>query len=93
MKLYLRYTNIYVYKHVYTCLTLVSRNIKAKIYRTKTLPVGLYGCKTWSLTLTEERRLRVFENMVLRRIIGPKREEVTGEWRRLQFERLNDLYC
>jgi hypothetical protein len=50
--------------------------------------VVLYGCKTWSLTLTEEHRLRVFENMVLR-IFGPKRDEVTGDWRKLQNELLN----
>jgi hypothetical protein len=48
------------------------------------LPVVLYGCETWSLTLKEERRLRVFENRVLRRIFGPKRDEVTGEWRKLR---------
>jgi len=53
----------------------------------------LYGCETWSLTLQEERMLRVFENMVLRRIFGPRREELTGEWRRLHNEELNDLYC
>ena len=53
----------------------------------------LYGCETWSLTLREERRLRVFENKVLRRIVGPRRDEVTGEWRRLHNEELNDLYC
>ena len=52
----------------------------------------LYGCETWLLTLREERKLRVFENMVLRRIFGPKREEVTGEWRRLHNEELYDLY-
>ena len=56
------------------------------------LPVVLYGCETWSLTLREERKLRVFENMVLRRIFGPRRDEVTGEWRRLHNEELNDLY-
>jgi hypothetical protein len=56
------------------------------------LTVVLYGCKTWSLTLREEQRLRVFENMVLRRIFGPKRDEATGEWRRLHNEELNDLY-
>jgi hypothetical protein len=55
--------------------------------------VILYGCETWSLTLREDRRLRVFENRVLRRIFGPKREEVTGEWRKLHDEELNDLYC
>jgi hypothetical protein len=56
------------------------------------LPVVLYGCETWSLTLREDHRLRVFENRVLRRIFGPKRDEVTGEWRRLHKEELNDLY-
>jgi len=64
-----------------------------KIYRTIILPVVLYACETWSLTLQEERNLRVFENMVLRRIFGPRREEETGEWRRLHNEELNDLYC
>ena len=57
------------------------------------MPVVLYGCETWSLTLREERRLRLFENRVLRRIFGPKRDEVTGEWRKLHNEELNDLYC
>ena len=56
------------------------------------LPVVLYGCETWSLTLREERTLRVFENMVLRKIFGPRRDEVTGEWRGLHNEELNDLY-
>jgi len=71
---------------------LLSKNLKIKIYRTIILPVVLYGCETWSLTLREERELRVFENMVLRRIFGPRRDEVTGEWRRLHNEELNDLY-
>jgi len=57
------------------------------------LPVALYGCETWSLTLKEERRLRVFENRVLRRIFGPKRDEVTREWGKLYNEELSDLYC
>ena len=56
------------------------------------LPVVLYGCETWSLTLREERRLRVFENRVLRRVFGPKRAEVTGEWRKLHNVELNDMY-
>jgi len=55
--------------------------------------IYLSECETWSLTLREERKLRVFENMVLRRIFGPRRDEVTGEWRRLHNEELNDLYC
>jgi len=71
---------------------LLSKNIKNKIYRTIILPVVLYGCETWSLTLREERKLRVFENMVLRRIFGPRIEEVTGEWRRLHNEETNVLY-
>ena len=57
------------------------------------LPVVLYGCETWSLTMTEERRLRVFENRVLRRVFGSGMEEVTRECRKLQNEELNDLYC
>jgi hypothetical protein len=52
----------------------------------------LYGCETWSLILREEQRLRAFENRVLRRIFGPKRDKATGEWRRLHNEELNDLY-
>jgi hypothetical protein len=56
------------------------------------LPVVLYGCENWSLTLWKEKRLRVFEIMVLRRIFGPRKDEVTGEWRRLHNEELNDLY-
>jgi len=69
------------------------QKFKIKKYRIITLPVVLYGCETWSLTLREERRLRVFENRVLRRIFGPKRDEVTGEWRKLHNEELNGLYC
>jgi hypothetical protein len=57
--------------------------LQLKRYKTIILPVVLYGCETWSLTLREEHRLRVFENRVLRRILGPKRDEVTGEWRKL----------
>ena len=57
------------------------------------MPVVLYGCDTWSLILRKERKLRVFENMVLGRIFGPRRDEVTGEWRRLHNEELNDMYC
>jgi hypothetical protein len=62
---------------------LLSKNLKIKIYINIILPVVLYGCETWSHTLREERRLRVFENGVLRRIFGPKKDEVTGEWRKL----------
>jgi hypothetical protein len=62
------------------------------MYKTVILPVVLYGCEIWSLTLREEHRLRVFENRVLRRIFGPKRDEVTGEWRKLHNEELHILY-
>jgi hypothetical protein len=61
--------------------SLLSNNVKIKIYRTVVLPVVLYGCESWSVTLREECWLRVFENRLLRRIFGPKRDEVTGEWR------------
>ena len=71
--------------------SLVSKNLKFKIYRIIILPV-LYGRETWSLTLREERRLRVSENTVLRRIFGPKRDDIAGEWRKLNNEEVNDLY-
>jgi hypothetical protein len=63
-----------------------------RIYKTIILPVILYGCETWSLTLREEHRLRVSENKVLRRIFGPNRDEVTGGWKKLHNEELHDLY-
>jgi hypothetical protein len=69
------------------------RNIKIQIYRIIILRVGLYGCETWSLTLREERRLRLSENRVLRRIFEPRRDEVTVKWRKLHNEELNNLYC
>ena len=72
--------------------SLLSKKLKIKIYRTIILPVVLYVCENWSLTLKEERRLRVFENMVLRRVFGPKRDEVTGEWKKLHKEELSYLY-
>ena len=72
--------------------SLLPTNLKVKIYRTVIMPVVLYGCKTWSLTLREKRRLRLFENRVLRRIFGPKKGEGTREWRKLHNEELNDLY-
>ena len=72
--------------------SLLSKNLKFKIYRTIILPVVLYRCEIWSLTLREERRLRVSGNRVLRIIYGPRRDEVTGEWRKLHNEKLNDLY-
>jgi hypothetical protein len=71
---------------------LLSKNLKIITYKTIILPVVLYGCETWSLALREENRLRVFENRVLRRIFGLKRDEVTGEWRKLHNEELRDLY-
>jgi hypothetical protein len=61
----------------------LSRNVKVKIHKTVILPVVLYGCESWCLTLREEHRLRVFENRALRGIFGPKGDEVTGEWRKL----------
>jgi hypothetical protein len=70
----------------------LSRNLKVKTYKTIILPVVLYGCETWSLTLREEHRLWVFENRVLRRIFGPKRDEVTGERRKLHSGELRNLY-
>jgi hypothetical protein len=65
---------------------------KIRIYKTIILPVVLYGCETWFLTLREGHRLRVFENRVLRRIFRPQSDEVTGEWRKLHNEELRDLY-
>jgi hypothetical protein len=71
---------------------LLSRNVKVKIYKTIILPVVLYGCETWSLTLREVHSLKMFENRVLRRIFGPKGDEVTGEWRKLHSEELHNLH-
>jgi len=71
---------------------LLSKNLKIEIYRTIILPVALYGCETWLLMLWEERKLRVFDKMVLRRIFVPRRDEVTGERGGLHNEELNDLY-
>jgi hypothetical protein len=70
----------------------LSKNIEIKIYRTINLPVTLYGCETLSLTLREACGPRVFENRVLRRKFGPKRDEVTGKWRKIYNEKINDLY-
>jgi hypothetical protein len=76
--------------------SLLSKNIKTKMCRITILPV-VYGCETWSPTLRDERRLWVFENMVLRKMFGPKRDDITGEWRKLRNEELNDCtrtqYC
>jgi hypothetical protein len=79
--------------HTYSDLIpILSRNVKVKIYETIILPVVLYRCETWCLTLREENRLRVFENRVIRRIFGPTRDEVTGERRKLRNEELHILY-
>jgi hypothetical protein len=67
-------------------------NVKVKIYKIIILPVVLYGFETWSLTLREEHRLRVFENKVLRKMFGPKRDDVMGEWWKLHIEELHNLY-
>ena len=72
--------------------SLLSKNIKSKICRTIILPLVLYGYETWPLTLREKLRLRLFERRMLRRIFGPERIEVTGEWRRLHGKELNDFY-
>jgi hypothetical protein len=71
---------------------LLSKNLKIKIYKILILSVILYACETWSLTLREERRLRLFENRVLRKVFGPEKDEVAREWRKLHNEGLNDLY-
>jgi len=71
---------------------LLRKNIKFKVYRTIKLPVVCYGCEIVSLTLREERRLRVFESWLLRRIFGPKRDIVTAEWKQLRNEEITDLY-
>jgi hypothetical protein len=70
----------------------LSKNLKIRICKTIILPVVLYGCETWSLTLREEHGLKVFEKRVLRRMFAPKRDEVTGEWRKLHNKELHDLY-
>jgi hypothetical protein len=70
----------------------LSKNLKINICGIIILPAVVYGCETWSLTLREERRLRVFENRVLRRIFGSKRDEVTWEWRKLHNEELHDMF-
>jgi len=71
---------------------LPSKNLKIKMYRNIILPLILYGCETWSLTPREECKLSVFENRMLRRIFGPKRDEETREWRKLHNEELDHLY-
>ena len=85
------YFNICVIGHILSS-NLLSKTLTIKIYRTIILPLVLYGCEIWSLTLREERRLQMFENRVLRRVFGPKRDEVTGEWKQLHNEDLRELY-
>jgi hypothetical protein len=81
------------YRSVHSLLSscLLSRNVKVKIYKTVILPIVLYCCETWSLIIREEHRLRVFDNRVLRRIFGPERDEVTGEWRKMHSGELYNL--
>jgi hypothetical protein len=71
---------------------LLSKNTRTKIYRTVILLAVFYECETWSLTLREDRKLRVFENRVLRELFGPKRDDVAGDWRRLHNQELDDMY-
>jgi len=71
---------------------MLSKNIKFKIYKIMILTVVFYGCETWSLTLREERRMRVFETRMMRRMFGPKRDKIPGEWRKLYKEELSDFY-
>ena len=71
---------------------LLTRKLKVKTYKTIILPVVLFGCETWSLTLKEEHRLRMFENKVLRKIFGANKDEITGEWRKLHNAELHALY-
>jgi hypothetical protein len=71
----------------------LSKNVTIRIYKTIILPVVLYGCETWSLSLRVKQRLRVFKNRVLRRIIGVKRDEMMRDWRKLHNEELHTLYC
>jgi hypothetical protein len=78
-------------QNLFSC-HLLSESVKIRIYKTTMLPVGLYGCETWSLTLREEHKLWVFENRVLRRIFGLKRDEVIGDWSKLHNEELHNLY-
>jgi hypothetical protein len=91
-RLKLRIASCYSFQNLLSS-RLLSKSLNIEICRTIILCVVLYGCEALSLTLREEPRLRVFENRVLRRVFGPNRDEVTGEWRKLHNEELNDLYC
>jgi hypothetical protein len=73
----------------FSVFLLLSKNIRIKTYKTIILPVVLYGCETWSLTLSEEHRLRVFESSALRGIFGPRRNEETGQWTKPHSEELH----
>jgi hypothetical protein len=90
----MNYVVIHEYHSVQYLLSshLLSRNVMVKIYKTIILPFLLYGCETWSLTLREEHKLRVFETRVQRRIFGPKRDEIMGQWRKLHSGKLHNLY-
>ena len=78
---------------IFLSSSLLSKNVNFKICRTIILPFVLYGCETWSPTLRKGSGMRVFEKRVLRMIFGPRRVEVTGEWRKLHNTELSDLYC
>ena len=80
------------FKQSFLSSSLLSQNIKIKICKTLILPVVLYGCETWPLTLREVYKLRVLESTAIRKVFGPKRDEVTREWRTLHNEEINDLY-
>jgi hypothetical protein len=86
-----KYFETFYIQNILSCHPL-SRNVKITIYKTVLLPVVLYGCETWSLTLREVHRLRVFKNRVLRGILGSKRDQVIGGWRKLHNEELHNLY-
>jgi hypothetical protein len=81
-----------IWSRTFCLLVCCQKNLKIRIYKPIILPVVLYGCETWSLTLRKKHRLRVFENNVLRRIFRPRRDEVTGEWRKLHNEELHNLF-
>jgi hypothetical protein len=79
-------------RDIFTLIQSRFKNIKIRTYKTVILPVVLYGCETWSLTVREKHRLRVFEGRVLRKICGPMKDELTREWRRLNNEEFYNLY-
>jgi hypothetical protein len=83
---------VYACYHSFQNALSVVENVKVRIYKTIILHMVLYGCETWSLTLREEHKLKVFENRVLRRTFGPKMDGVMGGWRKLHNEELHDLY-